>query len=219
MQFKYFLCSLMIALSLGCGFSTEKRRPKALEERLEQRSVKKISEAEILNTAESLGDSITQIAQTELMGRLLQKMKAGSYASAVSFCSSNAQQITDSIGNAFSVHLRRVSLKTRNERNIPTTLERNLLEAYEYSASKGEKLSTNLQFFQGEDSILYNKPIFIPSELCLNCHGNKEKINALTQEAINQQYPADSAHGYEIGDFRAIWSVSMSKKQLVKSIY
>lgn len=215
----FLFCSLMIALSLGCGFSTEKRIPKALLEGLDQRSLKKISEAEILNAAERLGDSVTLLAQELLMGKLIEKIEEGSYASAVGFCSQNAQHITDSVGKVFSVGLKRISLKNRNESNQPNSLEQNLLEAYEYSAAEGQQLTTNVQFFQGDDSILYNKPIFIPSKLCLNCHGSKEDMDELTNAAIKEQYPLDEAHAYKVGDFRGLWSVSMSKRQLVKGLY
>lgn len=215
---KPILSSLIIAILLGCGFSTEKRRPKAIEDELKKREVKIVSDAEILDYAGKLGDSVTSIAQKKLMNELISKIEAGSFHSAVEFCAAKAQQLTDSIGNEFKVNLKRLSLRNRNPLNLPDSMEQGILEAYAYSAKQGNKGSTNLQLMAGKDSILYNKPIFIASELCLNCHGGDKSVSPKVQETINKLYPNDQAKGFELNEFRGMWSVRMAKKQLVEGL-
>lgn len=215
---RFIFCSLALSLLLGCGFSTEKRRPAAIEKQMKERSVKVISEADILEEVRKKGDSITQEAQAALLDKLSTKIAEGSYKAAVSYCAKNAQELTDSLANKYQVHLKRVSLKNRNALNKPSKLEQGLLEAYQYTFEQGGSLNNNVQFYSNEDSILYNKPIFIGSELCLNCHGDKSNQALEVKEILKDNYPADSAHGYKIGDLRGMWSVAFSKKQLVKSM-
>jgi len=210
--------SLAISLLLGCGFSTEKRRPASIEKRLNERSIKVVSEAEILEEVRAQGDSITQEAQAILLSELSAKIAEGNYEAAVNYCAQNAQNLTDSIAGKYQVKVKRVSLKNRNDKNRPNDLEKGLLEAYEYTFEQGESLNNNVQFFNNEDSILYNKPIFIGSNLCLNCHGSKANISSAVKETLTTYYPSDSAHGYKVGDLRGMWSVAFSKKQLVKSM-
>ena len=212
------ICSLTIALLLGCGFSTEKRRPKAIEEELAKRDVKILSDAEILASGKKIGDSITMLAQVQLMELLSKKIKEGDFDHAVNFCSEKAQALTDSIGNAQEVLLKRVSLKNRNPSNKPDSLQAELLEAYAFSAKQGTKLSSNLQLYSNGDSILYNKPIFLASNLCLNCHGAENDLSNEVKQILANKYPNDKATGYALGDFRGLWSVKFSKKQLVNQL-
>lgn len=213
------LIFLFLIISVwACGFSTEKRRPKKIEDTQEQREVKKVSEADIINKTKKLGDSITKEAAAVFMGKISEKYAEGGYEAAAKFCSMKAYPLTDSLANEYKVFLKRVSNKNRNPKNAPSALEKQVLEAYEYSVEHGDEIGANVQFIRPGDTILYNKPIRIPSELCLNCHGNSSQISEKVQAILKKEYPNDKAIDYKMGDLRGMWSLKFLKKEIVQSL-
>lgn len=208
----------LITTALGCGFSTEKRRPEAIEETLSERSVKKIAEADILNEVTKQGGSITAAIQSVFLNKISEQYANGGYEKAAEYCAVEAYPLTDSLASVYKVFLKRVSLKPRNPANAPSEVERGLLEAYEYAHEKGLPLNTNVQFIRPGDTILYNKPIFIASELCLNCHGPKEELSEGVKALLAKKYPEDKATGYKPGDLRGMWSLKFLKKEIVQGL-
>jgi len=213
------LAILFLAIVVwACGFSTEKRRPEKIQNTIEEREVKRVSEADIINKTKQLGDSITKKAGAVFMGKIAQKYAEGGYGAAAEFCSMNAYPLTDSLANQYKVYLKRVSNKNRNPSNAPSNLEREILEAYQYSLEHGDEVGSNVQFIRPGDTILYNKPIRIPSELCLNCHGTSNQISENVQSILKEEYPNDKATGYKVGDLRGMWSLKFLKKEIVQQL-
>lgn len=208
----------LVVLVWSCGFSTEKRRPKKIQESLEEREVKKVSGADIINKTNALGDSITKLAGAVFMDKISEKYSEGGYEAAAEFCSMNAYPLTDSLANEYKIFLKRVSNKNRNPENTPSDLEKQILDAYEYSVEQGDELGSNVQFIRPGDTILFNKPIQITSELCLNCHGKASQISEEVQTVLKQEYPNDKATGYKLGDLRGMWSLKFFKKEIVQAL-
>ena len=214
---KLTLATFMM-LVWACGFSTEKRRPKRIEETQEQREVKKVSEADIINKTTELGDSITKVAGSVFMAKISRKYEEGGYEAAAKFCSMNAYPLTDSLADKHKVFLKRVSNNYRNPKNAPSDLENQVLQAYEYSVEHGDDIGSNVQFIRPGDTILYNKPIRIPSEFCLNCHGSPSQISEDVNSILKKDYPQDKATGYKVGDLRGMWSLKFLKKEIVQNL-
>ena len=212
------ILGFLILLVCACGFSTEKRRPKRIQDTQEQREVKKVSEADIINRTTKLGDSISQKVGAVFMGKISEKFADGGYKAAAEYCSMNAYPLTDSLANEYKVFLKRVSSKSRNPANAPSNLEMQVLEAYEYSSSNGDDIGANVQFVRPGDTILYNKPITISSNLCLNCHGNPSQISEEVKIILQEEYPKDKATGYKVGDLRGMWSIKFLKKEIVQGL-
>jgi hypothetical protein len=210
--------AFVLMIVWACGFSTEKRRPKQIQDSQEMREVKRVSEADIINRTKKLGDSITQVAGSVFMSKISQKYSEGGYEAAAEFCSMSAYDLTDSLANEYKIFLKRVSNKNRNPNNAPSNLEKQILEAYEYSVEQGDEIGTNVQFIRPGDTILYNNPIRIPSEFCLNCHGDQKQISEEVQTILKADYPHDKATGYKVGELRGMWSVKFLKKEIVQQL-
>lgn len=210
--------ALLIMVAWSCGFSTEKRRPKKIQDTQELREVKKVSEADIINKTKKLGDSITQKVGAVFMSKISEKYAEGGFKASAKYCSMNAYPLTDSLAKQYKVFLKRVSNKYRNPNNAPSALEMQVLEAYEYSVEQGDEIGANVQFIRPGDTILYNKPIRIPSELCLNCHGTSNQIPEDVQAILKEEYPNDKATGYKVGDLRGMWSLKFLKKEIVQGL-
>jgi hypothetical protein len=54
---------------------------------------------------------------------------------------------------------------------------------------------------------------------CLNCHGTPGKeVLPENHELIKGLYPQDRATGYSMDDLRGMWSIRLSKKEIIKSL-
>ncbi|MCX7729360.1 MAG: DUF3365 domain-containing protein [Bacteroidia bacterium] len=128
----------------------------------------------------------------------------GPYES-VKYCNHYALHITDSLAKTFGIKAKRTSLKLRNPKNAPDSLEKTILEMYQQTMSK------NPIIISTKDSVKFFTPIYI-APICLHCHGIPNKdIPDVTLIALNQLYPNDQAKNYELYDIRGIWSITFPK--------
>ncbi|MCK5703729.1 MAG: DUF3365 domain-containing protein [Cyclobacteriaceae bacterium] len=202
---------------LSCT-SDRKVNSEAVRKEIKSREIKRATEAEIVSKVQKIGNSIVLSAKKMLGKNLKQSIESGGVENAVSFCNLNAMTLIDSLNRSFGVEIRRASLKARNQSDLPNALEKALLEAYAYQWKDSIPLQTNVQALD-ENRYLFTKPIHIDNDLCLKCHGTME--NGLSKEIddfIKLKYPNDKATGYQIGDLRGIWSITIPKKMVVQSL-
>lgn len=212
-----FLLITTCSLLISCGEKRNGVDRKAIVEEMQNREVKKVSEAEITKAAFLKGRKIADESQKAIF-LALQKRLTDSFETALSYCSNKAYSITDSLSTLHGVSIRRVSFKTRNKKNNPNELEKVLLDSYEYSVENKLPLDENVQEID-EQFLLYTKPITISQRECLRCHGSiGTDISTSDYERIKKIYPQDEATGYKPGDFRGMWSIKLSKKELIKEL-
>ncbi len=213
------LSIFLLAFILFWNCSADKRvDSQAVKEEIEDRKLKKISEAEILVKVLELGNLVSAESKQTLGKNLQEALQQGGVSHAISFCNVNAMPIIDSLSKSYNATIRRVSFKTRNPLDQPDEIERALLDAYEFQWKDSIPLNANVQKL-GDDRYLFTKPIFVDNALCLVCHGKPENglLNE-TAEFLKKEYPDDQATGYEIGDLRGMWSITLPKKNIVKSL-
>ena len=76
-----------------------------------------------------------------------------------------------------------------------------------------KKLTDTLEVYgiMEDDSVRlfrYMRPIMV-SEMCLNCHGGRDKMKDLMYSAVRSRYPNDKAVDYRPGDLRGAVSVKI----------
>jgi hypothetical protein len=128
---------------------------------------------------------------------------------AIEFCSTKAIVLTDSMGTAFNVTLKRVSDKPRNPINKTNYNETAFINELKQKISKGEKMTP--KFSESDGKITGYFPIET-NAMCLQCHGSKDldiKPNMLKK--IVQLYPKDQATGYKENEIRGIFVVTQNK--------
>lgn len=212
------LALVMLCLISSCGEKNDNRNNPAFLEELANRELKKVSDADIMQAAYARGKGISSAAQTSIFAALQEQIDAEGIQNALKFCNTKAYPLTDSIAAATGAEIRRVSLKTRNKSNAPDSLESMLLDSYLYNVENNLALDDNIQKVD-EEYLLYTKPIVLNNPLCLQCHGDVGKdISAENYETIKSLYPQDAAIGYNVGDFRGMWSIKLSKKKLIKAL-
>lgn len=216
---KHFINFLIPAfLFVACG-PQERISKNVFDEVNNAMEAKKLSEAQITQEAMIWGDSISREAQQQLMTSLQKAVGEKGFEGALDFCNVNAAPIVKNLSDKHGVSIRRTSYRARNQNNLPTEEESQILDAYQYNAENGIENEPNIQKIEDGDVLLYTKAIVIPSEFCLSCHGDPKKdIEDGVLNKIDSLYPKDSARGFEVGDLRGMWSLKIPKKAVVNRL-
>jgi hypothetical protein len=142
---------------------------------------------------------------TSLIGELTTTIADKGPAVAIDVCSGQAPIVAGEL-SAGEFSIRRIGNRVRNaEVNTPTADERKIMES----------LTPDSPHFQGEISgrPVFMKGLFIPSDMCLTCHGTNDQIPADVQAALAERYPDDEAIDYAVGDLRGAILVERNPQQ------
>ena len=145
-----------------------------------------------------------------LMERLAEELDGGSPVDALTVCADEAQDLT-AAQEAQGLHIRRVSLRTRNPANAPDPWEASQLDDLQAMHDRGE-LPDEVAVVTagaGGDELRYLKPITV-LDPCLLCHGGEHDLDPGVVEELSRRYPEDHATGYAAGDFRGAVSVRVA---------
>jgi len=210
---------VMVILLAACSGNNRKIDKETFEKTVRQHEVQKVSDADLFEVAKQRGSLITEQAGQTLMQAVKSNFEEGGTAQAIPYCQLQASPITDSLATYFHASIRRVSDKYRNPENQPNAIESEILEAYKFNKESGLDLEENIQELEDGKKLLYTKPILIPNAFCLNCHGRKGiEISEETEQLLKNNYPQDQATGYQVGELRGMWSITLETKQLILSM-
>src|SRR5690606_25967837 len=82
-------------------------------------------------------DSLIGEVQSVLIGNLTSAIEKEGFESAALFCSSKAQNLTDSMSEVIGARISRVSAQNRNEKNAPDAYEKEVLLAFQKGKESG----------------------------------------------------------------------------------
>jgi len=135
----------------------------------------------------------------QLMGKLLETLGSAGPAAAIGVCQQEAPQIAADTGRKFGVVMGRTSRRLRNPKNAPPAWAEPLVAAQ----------TAESQFIALPDGQLGALlPIRLKPE-CLMCHGPKEQILPEVLAALSAHYPTDQATGFQSGDLRGWFWVTV----------
>jgi hypothetical protein len=147
-----------------------------------------------------------------LLGELTAAMKEGGPIGAIRYCSRNAQDLTASIADEMQLSVRRVTIKPRNQVNIPDEWEQQRLNDFDSMARRGElgpdAMYREVATMDGRLVLRWMRPIVI-RQPCLVCHGTDHDIPGDVAKLLRDNYASDQATGYVVGDFRGGISVTI----------
>lgn len=127
---------------------------------------------------------------------------------AVTFCNTRALPIVDSMSNVHNATIVRVSDKNRNPNNQATAEETEYIKNYQAQLDAQEELKPILN--ETDELATFYMPI-VTNDMCIQCHGPKNDLDAEVLEEIKRLYPNDKAFGYGIDQIRGIWRVEIQK--------
>jgi hypothetical protein len=116
----------------------------------------------------------------------------GGFGNAVEVCKTDAPAIAEKVSTSQDLEIGRTSFKLRNPKNTPP----------EWAEPYVEDRVAETIVLDGPDQTLgYMAPIKM-GELCVNCHGAKDKLAPEVTQTLAAQYPQDEATGFQEGDLR-----------------
>ena len=149
----------------------------------------------------------------DLKARLQAAMRDGGPVAAVNVCAEEAPAIATRVSEDLDLDVGRTALRVRNAANAPDDWEREQLEAFKAAMEAGEDpagLEASEVFAaEGQTVLRWMKPIPM-GEVCATCHG--DDIAPEVQAAVAAEYPDDAATGFESGELRGAFTVTVPVK-------
>lgn len=158
--------------------------------------------------AEAAGALVADF-QKNLRSELLAAMNAGGAAEAIGVCNIRAPEIMAAHSQAGVWAIARVTDKPRVPEHRATEQQMAILQKFRDTASTQEYFSEWQVDRSGDSVFAYYAPIRM-GEVCTNCHGNQDKLAQGVLERLAELYPHDKAIGYETGDLRGLFVVTMN---------
>ena len=191
-------------------YYTDIEQPDWFEEHYKQEKGKQKESMEEELSPLALGQNFALKTKSVLGKNLMGAITSQGTEHAVSFCSTRAIPLTDSVALSVNAQIKRVSDKNRNKDNKANKEELAYIQKTKLAISKGESPKPQL-VEHGNKQVGYY-PI-VTNKMCLQCHGQlDEDISPKTFRKIKTRYPNDSATGYKANELRGIWVVEMDKK-------
>jgi len=171
-----------------------------------QKGSKDIAIEEALMDARKVSNQLAE----KIRSLLLQEIDKGGFSSAVLVCSELAQEMTLQFNAEAGRHIRRISLKYRNPKNVPDAYEQRRLGEFNILNQKKElsKEYSEIVEEQGKKYLRYLRPLIV-APVCVNCHGPKENIPQEVKTILAERYPDDRATGFLVGDVRGAITVKI----------
>jgi hypothetical protein len=164
--------------------------------------------AEVPASYTQKGKEIASATFLALSTTLKAALEEGGVPGAVGYCQTQALPIVDSMATFHGVNIRRTTLKVRNPADAPTDRERAVLQQYQETVDSGTPPGPITEWL-GETEIAFYAPI-MTNDFCLQCHGVPgETLTLENQQHIQQLYPNDEAIGYQAGELRGMWSITL----------
>ncbi|HMB70538.1 MAG TPA: DUF3365 domain-containing protein [bacterium] len=171
-------------------------------------SAEEVKEAPGDAVPESVPEAVSERAhellgpfKKELLGALTDALYEGGPENAITVCRMEAPAIAaGSTGEG--IEIGRTSHRLRNPDNAPAEWMKPLLAAYLEDPERAEPRAVRLE----EGRVGYVEPMRV-LPMCLACHGTD--LAAPVSERLAELYPEDKATGFEAGDFRGMFWVTL----------
>jgi hypothetical protein len=153
---------------------------------------------------------VNQLA-TELASELRSAMKEEGPEAAIRVCRDRAPAIKSRLSRKTGWRITRVGTRVRNPLlGMPDAHESRVLTRFQEQLDQGATMKnlehTSIQKAGDSRYLRYMKPIGVKPQ-CMGCHGPEKNQPEAIRAALEKQYPADQATGYEPGDLRGAFSV------------
>ena len=142
----------------------------------------------------------------ELMGEFMPAMKDGGPVNAIGVCQTKAPAVAQRFSKLDGWAMRRTALRTRNSANAADEFERAALKAL--AADSVSEVSQWVTDTDGHTQFRYLSAITM-AKPCMACHGDPAAIDDSLKSVIARLYPNDKATGFEPGQLRGAFSITV----------
>ncbi|QMU30964.1 c-type heme family protein [Adhaeribacter radiodurans] len=229
MQIRSFLNKLLlpvvwIVLAIFALLANSSCEPKKLSngkeiaDEMERHLVKRITGSMILQETRRVGDSLIRTAEQNMLTHLKTTLDSGNFKAALDYHKLEKYPEVQEIAKKYLADVGRTGKVWPNSATDPASL---LLQEQlqQYTALNNQKQVLEPQISRvGATELLYTKPIRMTDPLCLQCHGQPEKlVNLETQKALPENF-ATPRTGYQSGEWAGMWYVRFKTQGILDSI-
>ena len=162
--------------------------------------------AEDMGALKAEAISIVKQFGGSLKPELKKAMKSGGPPNAIQVCAEKAPAIARQLSDESGWYLKRVSLKPRNaETATPDAWEKKVLQQFDERQANGENADKMAYAEIVDGRFRFMKAQGVEG-VCLACHG--AELKPATEAALAEQYPLDTARGYQLGQIRGAFSLA-----------
>lgn len=171
----------LIMVVAGCDTGNRVENTKALSNEINASKIKRVTNTQLIYSADAWGKKIAKIAEKALSNELgKHPEKAGE------LCQNLAEvPVIAALEKEYGVQVELLDLTDLKNPDLAPK-ERELLEAYLYSAKNKSAASDNLQQLS-DTSLVYNAPIPAESLICKSCLPNEETPFAVWRLLFNKK--------------------------------
>lgn len=149
---------------------------------------------------------------TDTRALLMREIAAHGTARALGACATSALEVAARL-EPEGWRVRRVSKLWRNPADAPDAYEAKVLDRFEGMRKRGTLTAqtehAEVVVMAGRPTLRYLRPVTIPGEFCLQCHGSLTAMAKDVRVALRATYPKDRAYGYRVGDLRGAISIAV----------
>ncbi len=161
-----------------------------------------------MKLAKAAAEKITGSYMKELKGALMSAMNEGGAVNAIEVCNVAAPKIAEANATEHWT-IERVSTQYRNPANKPSENEVAVLAKFlDTTDQENDYYAVWDMDDSGKTTFVYYK-VIKTAPMCLNCHGPQDQLAEGVADKVAELYPEDKAIGYEAGEVRGMFVVTM----------
>ena len=140
-----------------------------------------------------------------LLSVLAAEIEQGGSAHAIGVCQVEAPRMARAASEASGWQIRRVSLGNRNPKAVPDAWERATLQEFDRQQAAGADVSqlerAEVVTENSQQVRRYMRALPVQA-ICLQCHGQADKLRPGVAARLSELYPQDKGTGYLLGQVR-----------------
>jgi hypothetical protein len=180
---KRIICVAILAGALaGCDFKSGRiENTKELNREIKASQIKRVTNVQLVSSADEWGKKIAQIAEKSLRSELEKDADAG-----LKHCQElSGIPVVAALQKEYGVKVQLLGTKDLKSATLYPK-EREILDAYAYSAKSNAQAGDNLQ--QLNDTLLvYNAPVAVGSIICKKCMAGQDTTFAVWRLLFNKK--------------------------------
>jgi hypothetical protein len=175
------ISSLLISLLTACN-PERVRYTNELKQEMADSKIKRITNADLVETVDDLGGKVTAVLEKELTTQL---QKTTNPAERAKLCQLQNLPRTKAIAERYALDIRLLGEADIQNKGL-TAKEREILDAYLYSVKQKQLPISNIQKIT-DTTYVYNKPVPLSSPICDVCFGKQETPFAVWHLGFNKR--------------------------------
>jgi hypothetical protein len=186
---RQFVVYALLISSFLMSCNNERVDTQAVVQEMRDRQIKRVNPAQVMALADDWGKNIAKQLKKNAATTLLNN------------------QLKDSLSKAYAANIQFLSPINFDLPSL-AELERQVLDAYQYSVDKKLPQSDNIQRLPDQQTLLFTSPVLWNDDFT--------KLSKVELAQLSQKFQLDSLLFRKKGDFLGVWSIKLQKKEIIR---